>query len=524
MNEEIVEKQDVVDLVETPDRDADAVQILVAKDKTREVNSATMIGDDIDATVIQFRLRKPNHMLEAAFAILAVGSIINVIWWALNAKVPHPEVLPAAVGAITLVFGFIIALFHWVETRVSGLMTLKLAEGGIQFSNHWKLELLNRVVRSWNDVQSVEIVSLAVPQKKPFLTSQYLFDAQFGTKLYIDFESGGDASVGLNLLNDQQKTELFRALSKHVPLTRFSGAAVRFKEQLLSDVSNTSYTDLWIDDISMRHASTNFEPLPCGHLLRSGNLRVAAELASGGLSAVYLVESEDRKTKLVLKESVLPLDMSEESKAKARELFHREAKLLSTLNHPNIVKVHDFFVERGRDYLLLQHIPGRTLRQVVSEGRLSESRAVDLATRVADIIKYLHEQTPPVVHRDLTPDNILVRNDGEVVLIDFGAANQFVGQATGTMVGKKSYIPPEQFRGKAQPASDIYAFGATLFFMLTGKDPIALSTSTISSDLKISEKVCFIVEKCTDLEPDQRFENIDAVVQALLENSEEARR
>src|SRR5262249_22800632 len=163
---------------------------------------------------------------------------------------------------------------------------------------------------------------------------------------------------------------------------------------------------------------------------------------------------------------------------KAHELFNREAQLLSKLNHPQIVKVLDHFVENGRSYQLLEYLNGQDLRQHVRQnGVRREDEVLAWGIQMAEILKYLHEQDPPIVHRDVTPDNFVLRQDGSIVLIDFGAANEFVGNATGTLVGKQAFISPEQFRGKSVTASDIYALGGTLHFLLTGEDPEALSTS-----------------------------------------------
>ncbi len=108
----------------------------------------------------------------------------------------------------------------------------------------------------------------------------------------------------------------------------------------------------------------------------------------------------------------------------------------------------------------------------------------------------------PVIHRDLTPDNIVVKDDGTLVVIDFGAANEFIGNSTGTFVGKQCYISPEQFRGKAVPQSDIYALGCTLHYLLTGSDPQALSVAHPHSLNEIvSPEVDALVAECTAVQP-----------------------
>ncbi|MBK9280784.1 MAG: protein kinase [Candidatus Obscuribacter sp.] len=133
-------------------------------------------------------------------------------------------------------------------------------------------------------------------------------------------------------------------------------------------------------------------------------------------------------------------------------MFEREAHLLLKLKHPHIARVLDRFVEEGRDYLVLEYIPGLTLRQLVqTRGKQKEKNVLNYCSKLLEILAYLHEQNPPLIHRDLTPDNIILRKDGSLCVVDFGAANELVGQPPGTMIGKQCYIAPEQLRGKAQP-------------------------------------------------------------------------
>lgn len=113
-----------------------------------------------------------------------------------------------------------------------------------------------------------------------------------------------------------------------------------------------------------------------------------------------------------------------------------------------------------------------------------------------------------MVHRDLTPDNIILDKNEKLILIDFGAANELIGTATGTMVGKQCYIAPEQFRGKACPQSDLYSLGATLAFLLTGEDPTAMKTidinETYRGKLKIREGLNSLIKTLTALDPQER--------------------
>jgi serine/threonine-protein kinase len=128
---------------------------------------------------------------------------------------------------------------------------------------------------------------------------------------------------------------------------------------------------------------------------------------------------------------------------------------------------------------------------------------------------YLHSQTPPIVHRDLTPDNLVLSVNVGLVLIDFGAANAFIGTATGTMVGKQSYMPPEQLRGKGEPRSDIYALGCTLYFLLTGSDPMPLEIANPGEKTVVSHDLNALIMKCTAQKVEERFDTAQAVMNVV---------
>ncbi|CAN5315090.1 hypothetical protein BH10CYA1_BH10CYA1_54610 [soil metagenome] len=277
----------------------------------------------------------------------------------------------------------------------------------------------------------------------------------------------------------------------------------------------SSFTNLWDEDFSVRYAPTLFVPLEPEHRLRSGTIKITELVACGGSAAIYSARNSEGE-QIIIKEAVIPKNASEALKAKAIELFTREALLLSQLDHPHIAKVYDHFVENEHHYEVLEYIDGLDLRRFVKErGPQPEDFVLNWAEQICQILVYLHSQNPPVIHRDLTPDNLVLRVDGQLVLIDFGAANAFVGTATGTMVGKQSYMPMEQLRGKSVPQSDIYSLGGTIYFLLTGRDPTPLEVSQIKSGTNLPTNLNPFLAKCTAVEVAQRYRSSEELLTAI---------
>jgi tRNA A-37 threonylcarbamoyl transferase component Bud32 len=245
-------------------------------------------------------------------------------------------------------------------------------------------------------------------------------------------------------------------------------------QQIPLDIS--TFTSLWESELTLRFRATTYVPLVPGRVLNTGIIVVKA-ISYGGSSAIYLARRQNG-TPVVLKEFVVADSLDAEARSKALVMFKKEAVLLSKLKHKDIAKIYDHFVEDGRHYMTLQYIQGEDLRRLVARrGPISEKRVCQWMRQILAVLKYLEQQSPPVVHRDLTPENIVFRPKGNLAVIDFGAANEFIGTATGTVVGKQGYISPEQFRGKAELKSDIYSLGCTAHFLLTGKEPEALMQS-----------------------------------------------
>jgi len=160
------------------------------------------------------------------------------------------------------------------------------------------------------------------------------------------------------------------------------------------------------------------------------------------------------------------------------ELFEREARMLARLDHPGIPKVLDFSQPTGDSgtlQIVQEYIDGPSLQQRMEQGPMLGQREIrDLALGVLDVLEYLHGRLPPVLHRDIKPSNVLLRPDGRPALVDFGGICvgwRPPGSAGTTVVGTFGYMPPEQLVGQGGPTSDLYALGATLLHVVTGRPP-----------------------------------------------------
>jgi serine/threonine-protein kinase len=281
--------------------------------------------------------------------------------------------------------------------------------------------------------------------------------------------------------------------------------------EMLSPAQDNSYTELWMQALSAPPKRERLTPLPMQAALQEGRFVVLEQLGVGGQGTAYLAREADDKGFVVLKEFILPVYVDINVRRQALEKMQNEAAMLRRLDNSRVVRLIDFFIEDHRGYLVLECIDGYSLRRIIHEtGCMKEPQVRELAAQMCETLSYLHGLTPPVVHRDFTPDNLILGSDGILKLVDFNVAQQTESTATGTVVGKHAYLPPEQFRGRPSTQSDIYAMGATLFYILTGEDPEPITASQPSSkDASVSAELNTIIHKATLLDTKKRYQTIE---------------
>jgi len=221
--------------------------------------------------------------------------------------------------------------------------------------------------------------------------------------------------------------------------------------------------------------------------------QIVTLLGQGGMGSTYAAVDLANNQRVAIK--VVSLRGAQDWKT--LELFEREAQVLATLNHPFIPKYLDYFrVDAEEDspnsdcrfYLVQELVEGESFTTLVERGwKPKEAEVKAIARQVLEILIYLHTLVPPIIHRDIKPQNLIRREDGKVYLVDFGTVQHIVRNPqsfVSTFVGSVGYMPPEQLRGQTVFASDLYSLGATLLFLLTGQSPETLPQKMLKVDFR----------------------------------------
>ena len=253
-----------------------------------------------------------------------------------------------------------------------------------------------------------------------------------------------------------------------------------------------------------------------------GPYEVVGPLGAGGMGEVYRARDTRLGRDVAIK--VLPQTLAKDADRLTR--FEQEARVLGALNHPNLLGIYDVGSENGRQYLVVEFLEGKTLRERLNQGALPQRKVIEYSTKIANGLAAAHEKG--IVHRDLKPENIYVTNDEQVKILDFGLAKYVMdaaaagdtltmGSATapGTVMGTVGYMSPEQVRGQAADSrSDIFSFGAILYEMAAGKKAFEGDSSVETMNAILKEEPAEI-----DLEKGKIAPGLEKILRHCLEKN-----
>ena len=251
---------------------------------------------------------------------------------------------------------------------------------------------------------------------------------------------------------------------------------------------------------------------------------ITRPLGQGGFGSTWLGHDLELDRPVVLK----VLRARGDADLKAYELFQREAAVLRELRHPGIPAIHASFRApwEGADaaMLVMEYVEGTSIEALIAERRHFDNADVaHLFVEALGLLDYLHTRVPPVLHRDIKPSNLIVRADGSLAFVDFGAVrNVFhsAEEAGSTIVGTYGYMPYEQYMGQASPASDLYALGATFLHLVTGRAPPEFLSPAgrleVPDPLPCGEPLRSVLARMLAPAPSDRFQSARAARTALL--------
>jgi serine/threonine-protein kinase len=259
--------------------------------------------------------------------------------------------------------------------------------------------------------------------------------------------------------------------------------------------------------------------------------RIVSLLGQGGMGAVYRAWDTRLKKPVALKEMVPQPGLNLRMLTQLRQQFEQEAVTVARLKHNHLAGVTDFFEQHGNVYLVMEFVQGESLAQRIErEGSLSEEQVLSWAEQLLSALAYCHNQG--IIHRDISPQNVIIRPDGQAVLVDFGLVKLWDPRDPRTRtamrgIGKPEYAPPEQYdtqSGHTDPRSDIYSLGATLYHALTGKVPPTVTQRIVDSEAltgirrlkpQISTGLEAAIMRSLELQPIARFHSAAEMARAL---------
>ncbi len=240
-----------------------------------------------------------------------------------------------------------------------------------------------------------------------------------------------------------------------------------------------------------------------------GKYEILKEIGHGGMSTVYLSMDKRLNKQWAVKE-VRKEGGNSKDEIVVNSLL-AEANLMKRLDHPALPRIVDIIDNGSTIYIVMDYIEGENLRKTLDEyGAQPEELVINWAKQLCDVLSYLHSQKPPIIYRDMKPENVMLKPEGNVKIIDFGIAREYKEQKLSdtTVLGTKGYAPPEQYSGQTDPRSDIYALGMTMHHLLTGVDPRGKQYIPVRQyNPNLSEGIEIIIDRCVQPSQADRYQS-----------------
>ena len=257
-----------------------------------------------------------------------------------------------------------------------------------------------------------------------------------------------------------------------------------------------------------------------------GKYEILKQIGKGGMSIVYLAMDKRLNKQWAVKE-IRKTASGKNNEVVVNSLL-AEANLMKRLDHPALPRIVDIIDNGQTIYVIMDYIEGESLGKILKEyGAQPQEQVLDWAKQLCDVLEYLHSQKPPIIYRDMKPDNVMLKPEGNLKVIDFGIAREYKEKnlADTTILGTRGYAPPEQHGSRQTDVrSDIYALGMTMHHLLTGADPRNadyMYAPIRQWNLELSGGLERIIDKCTALDPEDRYQNCSELMYALEHYEEE---
>ncbi|HEY9778286.1 MAG TPA: protein kinase [Planktothrix sp.] len=376
----------------------------------------------------------------------------------------------ALLTGVILFVTFTLELIDKVLFPVLAAAHLEFSEDFLSLPVSSLLTASLRLRRAWSDIESVSI--------------------EGGDKVCVRFKSKGSALIALPVIPLQQRHLVLLAFGVKCGAGAIEGAApARGRDPI----------ELWQESVNRRFHGTSYNVLKADAQLQQGRFVVRRLLSSREFSATYLGQQSDSAL-FIIKELVLPQATYAASR-RARSNMMREIQTPLADASQRIMPAVEFFREQSRDYLVYEYCSGESLREIVSQsGPVSELKALGWCAQIAEILTALHENQPPIVHCNLSPDDLIVKEE-QLFLTDCGTVNRYLNTITSGFAGKRAYVAAECLRGQRSPANDLYSLGRILYFLVAGSDPLPLATV----QCKLKGRAGALYEQLTREDPSERI-------------------